>query len=103
MIGGNDLVILTTLAPTLARTAALAYLMNLWPAGILEADDATDFFYYRDQAAYDAWNGTTADPSAHDMVYVLPRSGHITLVHNGLDEADVRRIFEAAEQPVENH
>ncbi len=99
MIGGTDLVILTTLAPSLARTAALGYLKNLWPAGKFEADDATDFFYYKDQASHEAWNGTSADPSKHPMVYVLPRNGHITFVHTGLDEADVRRVFEAAEQP----
>ncbi len=99
MIGGNDLVIPTSLPVGSQRTAALLYLQRLWPQGKLEVDDATDFFYYKDQASHDAWNGTTADPSEHAMVYVMPRSGYVTLVHTGLDEADVRRIFEATEQP----
>ena len=59
-----------------------------------EEKDGDELFFYKDQDSRDSWesNGRT-EQNAGCMVHVIPGEGQITLVHEGLDEAQVRKNF----------
>lgn len=95
-IGGNDLIIETTLQPATQRQLLLRYLQMLWPGGVLEEDptEPGDFFYYKTPAVKASWDehGRT-DANAPDMVYALFGEGGLTVVHEGLNEQEIRMMF----------
>jgi hypothetical protein len=97
MIGGEDIIIeLPGVPPEVALPAAVRYLLDRWPAAIMQDGDTArrfdrfsevDFghlrevFVYRDEQAFDSWERLGADPSnANQMVHLGASDGQFTIV-----------------------
>src|SRR6266545_2687277 len=109
MIGGVDIVIeLPGVAPSVAMAAAVRYILDRWPVGVLQDGDtarrfdsfaAMDFghlrevFVYRDEQAFDSWERLGADATnVNQMVHVLASTGQFTMVVDSLQEASMASL-----------
>jgi hypothetical protein len=96
-IGGRDLTIQTSVPKEARRELLLAYLQSLWPNGVIEEDDLYpgDFFYYENLEAKISWDEEGAtDEDRSQMAYCLfGDENSLTVVHDGLDEDSIRKIF----------
>ena len=104
MIGGVDIIVeLPGVAPSATMPAAVRYVIDRWPAAVMQDGDtarrfdsfaAMDFghlrevFVYRDEQAFDSWERLGADvTNANQMVHLLASVGQFTIVVDSL--ADV--------------
>jgi hypothetical protein len=104
MIGGVDIVVeLPYLDPSAALDAAVRYILEHWPAGILQRGDTGErldryaaihfgdlheLFVYKDASAFESWERLGADPSnANEMVHLLASRGQFTIVVDSMQDA----------------
>ena len=103
MIGGEDIIIqLPGIAPSVAMPAAVRYVLERWPAAVMQdgdtarrfdSFDAMDFghlrevFVYRDEQALDSWDRLGADATnADQMIHLLASAGQFTIVVDSLPD-----------------
>ena len=103
MIGGGDIIIeLPGVTPSVALTAVVRHILDRWPAGVVQDGDsgrrfesfsAIDFthlrevFVYRDEHAFASWERLGADPTNfNQMVHLLASPGQLTVVVDRLSE-----------------
>jgi hypothetical protein len=103
MIGGVDIIVeLPGVAPSVTMPAAVRYVLDRWPAAVMQDGDtarrfdsfaAMDFghlrevFVYRDEQAFQSWERLGADPTnANQMVHLLASAGHVTIVVDSLQD-----------------
>jgi len=98
-IGGYDLVIDTDLDKTQQRAVMDKYMQSIWKnveiqIGSNDNPDHDHVFYYRTILAYLSWSekGRTSR-NAKSMVYFIMGDGQCTVVHEGLNEDDVLKVF----------
>jgi len=92
MIGGKDLVIATPMSPETQVLFMTRYLRHLWGNVVIEHDGA-ELFCYPSEEAKQAWDNDCNDD--YEMVHLLPCDGCLTIVHEKLDEDEVRNNFNA--------
>src|SRR6266545_6234242 len=109
MIGGVDIVIkLPGVPPSVAMAAAVRYILDRWPAGVLQDGDTArrfdrfaemDFghvrevFVYRDEQAFDSWERLgAAAANVNQMVHLLVSTGQFTMVVDSLQDAEMASI-----------
>lgn len=103
MIGGEDIIIkLPDVPPSVAMPAAVRYILDRWPAAVMQDGDtarrfdhfaAMDFghlrevFVYRDEQAFHSWERLGADATnANQMIHLLASVGHFTIVVDSLQD-----------------
>jgi len=103
MIGGEDIIIqLPGIAPWVTMPAAVRYVLDRWPAAVMQDGDtarrfdsfaAMDFghlrevFVYRDEQAFHSWERLGADATnANQMIHLLASVGHFTIVVDSLQD-----------------
>ena len=103
MIGGEDIIIqLPGVAPSAAMPAAVRYVLDRWPAAVMQDGDTArrfdsfagmDFgrlrevFVYRDEHAFQSWEQLGADPTnANQMIHLLADPGQFTIVVDDLKD-----------------
>lgn len=92
-IYGKSLIIETTLRKAEKIQRILDYMLNLWPAGVVDWEH-DGFYVYRDDTAADAWElfGRT-DYNAEDMIQVILDNYGLTIVHENLNEDEVKSLY----------
>ena len=103
MIGGEDIIIqLPGVAPSVTMPAAVRYVLDRWPAAVMQDGDTArrfdsfatmDFghlrevFVYRDEQAFDSWERLGADATnADQMIHLLASVGQFTIVVDNLQD-----------------
>lgn len=109
MIGGEDIIIqLPGVAPSVTMPAAVRYVLDRWPAAVMQDGDTArrfdrfaemDFghlrevFVYRDEQAFDSWDRLGADvTNADQMIHLLASAGQFTIVVDSLQDASSASI-----------
>ena len=98
-INGFDLVIETNFDRLQQKEVMDGYIESIWPhMEIMIGDDCypnhDNIFYYKNLLAYHSWNekGRTKR-NAKKMVHLIVSDGHCTIVHEGLNEEEVLKVF----------
>jgi hypothetical protein len=109
MIGGEDISIkLPDIPPSVAMPAAVRYILDRWPAAVMQDGDtarrfdnfaAMDFghlrevFVYCDEQAFQSWERLGANATnANQMIHLLASPGQFTIVVDSLDDVDSASI-----------
>jgi hypothetical protein len=108
MIGGEDVIIqLPDASPSVAMSAAVRYVLDRWPAAVMQDDTARRFdsfatmdfghlrevFVYRDEQAFQSWERLGADATnANQMIHLLAGDGQFTIVVDSLKDAGSESI-----------
>jgi len=92
-IAGRDLQIQTEMAPETQVRFMLSYLRVLWPDLTTESVD-NELLVYQNAEAAASWDRHgRLDSNATSMVHLIPEPGLLTIVHEGLDEAEITKNF----------
>lgn len=97
-IGGEDIVIKTHLTKDLQRKVMDDYMRSIWKnVEIMVGDNSGNHdivFYYRNIDAYESWSekGRT-NRNKKSMVLLIMSDGQCSVVHESLDEDEVRKVF----------
>jgi hypothetical protein len=103
MIGGEDIIIqLPDVPPSVAMPAAVRYILDQWPAAVMQDGDTArrfdsfatmgfgqlrEVFVYRDEQAFESWERLGADATnANQMIHLLAGDGHFTIVVDSLED-----------------
>jgi len=90
-VAGHDLEIDTPMSPETQVEFITSYLRQQWPGLVVERD-RLEVFFYKDQKTKESWDAVgRTDENSDKMVHVIPGDGCITIVHEGLDEQEIRR------------
>lgn len=92
-IGGKDLIITTKIGPNSQKRLIFSYFKRLWP-NYVKDEEKDCIFYYKDPENKKSWenNGRTKE-NAKNMAMIFANQGHITIVHECLDEEEIRHNF----------
>lgn len=109
MIGGEDIIIqLLGVAPSATMPAAVRYVLDRWPAAVMQDGDTArrfdsfaamgfgqlrEVFVYRDEQAFQSWERLGADATnANQMIHLLADPGQFTIVVDDLEDVSSASI-----------